>query len=205
MSFLQKTIHITKEANKEYKMNRAEYERASNVLYDISERKIKKCVLQRAKDGYTDATFDVIIDFNLDIAAKWSIKELLFSIVFEDAPPVVSRLFYLSNSPFYGFAVSTKAGAKDEGPSSVFVLDWTHEMLQPIPGFSPSANPQTTPLANPQPALSADSHPPDVSLGNFSQQYTRPAEPQVQNLPDAPVNPVVRNIFAYTFLPPFTK
>ena len=90
MSFLQQIIQATKESNKKYKMERAEYERASNVLYDIAERKIKKCVLQRAKDGYTDATFDVIDDLKLDIAGKWSIPELLFAIIFEDAPPVVS-------------------------------------------------------------------------------------------------------------------
>jgi len=48
MSFLHQIIQATKESNKKYKMERAEYERASNVLYDIAERKIKKCVLRRA-------------------------------------------------------------------------------------------------------------------------------------------------------------
>ena len=149
MSFLQQIIQATKESNKKYKMERAEYERASNVLYDIAERKIKKRVLQRAKDGYTDATFDVIDDLKLDIAGKWSIPELLFAIIFEDAPPVVSRLFYLSKSPFDGFNISTKG--KEDGPPSTFVLDWSYEMLKPQPAPEPPIKPQPIP-AKPQPA-----------------------------------------------------
>jgi len=162
MSFLTQVIQTTKESNKKYKMERAEYDRASNVLYDIAERKIKKCVLQRAKDGYTDATFDVIDDLKLDIAGKWSIPELLFAIIFEDAPPVVSRLFYLNNSPFDGFAISTKA--KGAGPPSTFVLDWAFEILNPHPPSSPSPRlPQRPhrPLSpNPHPLLSLSLHRP---------------------------------------------
>ena len=150
MSFLQKTIDATKESNKKYKLERAEYERASNVLYDIAERKVKKCVLQRANDGFTDATFDVINDLKLDIAGKWSIPELLFSIIFEDTPPVVSRLFYLSKSPFDGFSISTKA--KDGGPASVFVLDWAYAMLKPQTQPAPIVQPQSAPIVQPQPA-----------------------------------------------------
>jgi len=137
MSFLTQIIQTTKESNKKYKMERAEYDRASNVLYDIAARKIKKCVLQRAQDGYTDATFDVIDDLKIDIAGKWSIPELLFAIIFEDAPTVVSRLFYLSISPFDGFAISTKA--KDSGPPSTFVIDWAYEMLKSQPQPAPPA------------------------------------------------------------------
>ena len=243
MSFLQQVIDTTKESNKKYKMERAEYERASNVLYDIAERKIKKIVLQRASDGYTDATFDVVGDLKLDIAGKWSIPELLFTIIFEDAPPVVSRLFYLSNSPFGGFAISTKASDKE--PPSVFVIDWAYAMLtlpnkpapptkpQPAPSVKPQpappTKPQPAPLVKPQPAPSDNpgpvyyTFPPmaicnmgvantaETTLGskeNFSQQSTPPAKPRVQSPPGAPMkpnNPVVRNIFADTSLPPLTE
>jgi hypothetical protein len=180
MSFLTQVIQTTKESNKKYKMERAEYERASNVLYDIAERKIKKCVLQRAKDGYTDATFDVIDDLKLDIAGKWSIPELLFAIIFEDAPPVVSRLFYLNNSPFDGFDISTKA--KGAGPPSTFVLDWAYEMLKPQPA----------PPIKPQPAPPAKTTPP------AKPQPTPPAKPQTAPpVPPAnPYNPLVHNIFS---------
>ena len=235
MSFLQQIIQTTKESNKKYKMERAEYERASNVLYDIAERKIKKCVTQRAKDGYTDATFDVIDDLKLDIAGKWSIPELLFAIIFEDAPPVVSRLFYLSNSPFDGFAISTKA--KGAGPPSTFVLDWAYEMLKPQPAPAPPTKPQPTPPTKPQPAppvspanpynppahnIFSDSSLPLVTdqelidylaaiaggQMSFSQQSTPPTKPRVQNPPSAPAkpsNPVVRNLFADSSLPPVTE
>jgi len=251
MSFLQQIIQATKESNKKYKMERAEYERASNVLYDIAERKIKKCVLQRAKDGYTDATFDVIDDLKLDIAGKWSIPELLFAIIFEDAPPVVSRLFYLSKSPFDGFNISTQA--KEGGPPSTFVLDWAYEMLKPQPAPAPPIKPQSAPPAKPQPAPLAkpQSAPPakpqpappaspanpynplahnifsDSSLPlvtdqelidylaaitggqlNFSGHSTPPTKPRVPNPPGAPVkpnNPVVRNLFEDSSLPPPTE
>jgi hypothetical protein len=235
MSFLQQIIQTTKESNKKYKMERAEYERASNVLYDIAERKIKKCVTQRAKDGYTDATFDVIDDLKLDIAGKWSIPELLFAIIFEDAAPVVSRLFYLSNSPFDGFAISTKA--KGAGPPSTFVLDWAYEMLKPQPAPAPPTKPQPTPPTKPQPAppvspanpynppahnIFSDSSLPLVTdqelidylaaiaggQMSFSQQSTPPTKPRVQNPPSAPVkpsNPVVRNLFTDSSLPPLTE
>jgi hypothetical protein len=218
MSFLQQIIQTTKESNKKYKMERAEYERASNVLYDIAERKIKKCVTQRAKDGYTDATFDVIDDLKLDIAGKWSIPELLFAIIFEDAPPVVSRLFYLSNSPFDGFAISTKA--KGAGPPSVFVLDWAYEMLKPLPQPAPPIKPQPAPKPAPKPAppanIEAVYYPlPPVSnwdMGMFNTEEsilgTPPTKPRVQTPPGAPVkpiNPVVRNLFADSSLPPVTE
>lgn len=187
MSFLNQVIETTKESNKKYKMERAEYERASNVLYDIAERKLKKCVLQRAKDGYTDATFDVIDDLKLDIAGKWSIPELLFAIIYEDAPPVVSRLFYLSSSPFDGFAISTKD--KGVGPPSTFVIDWAYAMLKP----------QTTTPAKPQTCFSAAA----IEQGNFPQQSTPPAKPNVQcpGAPVKPANPNVRDLFSNTSLP----
>ena len=215
MSFLQKTIDATKESNKKYKLERAEYERASNVLYDIAERKVKKCVLQRANDGFTDATFDVINDLKLDIAGKWSIPELLFSIIFEDTPPVVSRLFYLSKSPFDGFSISTKA--KDGGPASVFVLDWAYAMLKTQTQSAPIVQPQPAPIAKPQPAPIAKPAPiqmPDDDITqelnnlltaiagmreNVHQQTTPPYKPRMQNPPNAPMksnNPVARNIFA---------
>jgi hypothetical protein len=204
MNFLNQVIETTKESNKKYKMERAEYERASNVLYDIAERKLKKCVLQRAKDGYTDATFDVIDDLKLDIAGKWSIPELLFTIIFEDAPPVVSRLFYLSNSPFDGFAISTKE--KGTGPPSTFVLDWAYAMLKPqntIPAKPPAA-----PTARAQTSLSRDLgdyfSAAAVEQGNFPQQSTPPTKPNVQIPPGAPVkpaNPIVRDLFSNTSLP----
>ena len=249
MSFLTQVIQTTKESNKKYKMERAEYDRASNVLYDIAERKIKKCVLQRAKDGYTDATFDVIDDLKLDIAGKWSIPELLFAIIFEDAPPVVSRLFYLNNSPFDGFAISTKA--KGAGPPSTFVLDWAYEMLKPQPQpappikprpappakTTPPAKPQSPPPAKPQPAPPVSPTNPynplvhnifsDSSLSSvtdqelidyltaitgghvdFSQQSTPLTKPREQTPPSAPVkpnNPVARNLFADSSLPPLTE
>jgi hypothetical protein len=250
MSFLTQVIQTTKESNKKYKMERAEYDRASNVLYDIAERKIKKCVLQRAKDGYTDATFDVIDDLKLDIAGKWSIPELLFAIIFEDAPSVVSRLFYLSISPFDGFAISTKA--KGAGPPSTFVLDWTYQLLKPQPQTAPPikphpttpaktettpAKPQLPPPAKPQPApLISPANPynplvhnifSDRSLSSvtdqelidylsaitgghvdFSGHSTPLTKPREQNPPSAPVkpnNPVIRNIFADTSLPPLTE
>ena len=212
MSFLNQVIETTKESNKKYKMERAEYERASNVLYDIAERKLKKCVLQRAKDGYTDATFDVIDDLKLDIAGKWSIPELLFSIIFEDAPPVVSRLFYLSSSPFDGFAISTKD--KGVGPPSTFVIDWAYAMLKPQtttpakPQPAIPAKPQNAPAARPQTYLSKDLNDyfstAAVEQGNFPQQSTPPAKPNVQTPPGAPVkpaNPIVRDLFSNTSLP----
>jgi hypothetical protein len=192
MSFLTQVIQTTKESNKKYKMERAEYDRASNVLYDIAERKIKKCVLQRAKDGYTDATFDVIDDLKLDIAGKWSIPELLFAVVFEDAPPVVSRLFYLSNSPFDGFAISTKA--KGVGPPSTFVLDWAYEMLKPKPQTTPPIKPQTTSPVEPQTTPPVETQPtPPVET-----QPTPPVEPQPTPLvsPANPYNPLAHNIFS---------
>lgn len=230
MSFLQQVIDTTKESNKKYKMERAEYERASNVLYDIAERKIKKTVLQRAKDGYTDATFDVINDLKLDIAGKWSIPELLFAIIFEDAPPVVSRLFYLSKSPFDGFVITTKA--KDAGPASVFILDWAYEMLKPQP--NPKLTPiktQITPPANPLPLPPAKTQPVPITkpptappvtrmpecdlsheLNNLltalaNVQQTPPPKPQMQTPPGAPMkpnNPVCRNIFPDTSIPAIT-
>ena len=227
MSFLQQIIQATKESNKKYKMERAEYERASNVLYDIAERKIKKCVLQRAKDGYTDATFDVIDDLKLDIAGKWSIPELLFSIIFEDAPPVVSRLFYLSKSPFDGFNISTKA--KEGGQPSTFVLDWAYEMLKPQPAPAPPIKPQPAPPASPANPYNPLAHNifSDSSLPlvtdqelidylaaitggqlNFSGHSTPPTKPRVPNPPGAPVkpnNPVVRNLFEDSSLPPPTE
>lgn len=184
MNFLQQTIQTTRESNKKYKMERAEYDRASNVLYDIAERKIKKSITQRAKDGYTDATFDIINDLKLDIAGKWSIPELLFAIIFEDAPPVVSRLFYLSHSPFDGFAISTKA--KGVGPPSVFVLDWAYEMLKPLPQPAPPIKPQPSPPTKPQPAPPAPPAKP------------QPAPPAA---PTKPYNPPIRNIFQDSSLP----
>ena len=214
MSFLQQIIQATKESNKKYKMERAEYERASNVLYDIAERKIKKCVLQRAKDGYTDATFDVIDDLKLDIAGKWSIPELLFAIIFEDAPPVVSRLFYLSNSPFDGFAISTKA--KGAGNPSTFVLDWAYEMLkpQPIPA-KPQPAPPASPanLYNPLPLVTDQGlidYLTAIAGGqmSFSGHSTPPTKPGVTTPPGAPAkpnNPVVRNLFEDSSLPPPTE
>jgi hypothetical protein len=212
MSFLQQIIQTTRESNKKYKMERAEYDRASNVLYDIAERKIKKSITQRAKDGYTDATFDIINDLKLDIAGKWSIPELLFSIIFEDAPPVVSRLFYLASSPFAGFAISTKA--KDAGTPSVFVIDWAYEMLKPQTAIP--AKPQPAPPVKPQPAPPV-SPAQDYSINKELSDYfsaitggavnfptTPPAKPLVQHPPGAPVkpnNPVVRNIFEDSSLP----
>ena len=218
MSFLNQVIETTKESNKKFKLERAEYERASNVLYDIAERKLKKCVLQRANAGYTDATFDVLNDLKLDIAGKWSIPELLFSIIFEDAPPVVSRLFYLSNSPFDGFAISTKA--KDAGPPSVFVIDWAYAMLKPQAQTTPNPTPKPTPKPAPKPAppanIEAVYYPlPPVSnwdMGMFNTEEsilgTPPIKPRVHSPPDAPVkpnNPVVRNIFAESFTPTLTE
>jgi len=217
MNFLQQTINATKESNKKYKLERAEYERASNVLYDIAERKIKKVVLQRANDGFTDATFDVINDLKLDIAGKWSIPELLFDIIFEDTSPVVSRLFYLSKSPFDGFSISTKS--KDGGPASVFVLDWAYQMLQPktqsapIIKPEPTIEPEPTPIINPEltpVASQMTDHDMVKELNNLlsaiagvranvHQQTTPPSKPRVPNTPGAPVksnNSVVRNIFA---------
>ena len=211
MSFLQQTINATKESNKKYKLERAEYERASNVLYDIAERKIKKVVLQRANDGFTDATFDVINDLKLDIAGKWSITELLFAIIFEDTPPVVSRLFYLSKSPFDGFSISTKS--KDGGPASVFVLDWAYQMLKPNTQTAPIIKPQPAPIIKPEPtpvASQMTDHDMVKELNNLlsaiagmrensHQQTTPPSKPRVPNTPGAPVksnNSVVRNIFA---------
>lgn len=195
MSFLQQTINATKESNKKYKLERAEYERASNVLCDIAERKIKKVVLQRANDGFTDATFDVINDLKLDIAGKWSIPELLFAIIFEDTPPVVSRLFYLSNSPFNGFVISTKE--KDGGPASTFIIDWAYEMLKPQHDI-PAKPPTTVPLSK---DLNDYFSTAAVEQGNFS---TPPAKPNVQTPPGAPVkpaNPIVRDLFSNTSLP----
>ena len=219
MSFLQQTINATKESNKKYKLERAEYERASNVLYDIAERKIKKVVLQRANDGFTDATFDVINDLKLDIAGKWSITELLFAIIFEDTPPVVSRLFYLSKSPFDGFSISTKS--KDGGPASVFVLDWAYQMLKPKTQTATIAKPQPAPIIKPEPTPIIKPEPTPVASQmtdhdmvkelnnllsaiagmreNSHQQTTPPSKPRVPNTPGAPVksnNSVVRNIFA---------
>ena len=181
MSFLTQIIQTTKESNKKYKIEHAEYDRASNVLYDIAERKIKKCVLQRAKDGYTDATFDVIDDLKLDIAGKWSIQELLFAIIFEDAPPVISRLFYLSNSPFDGFAISTKA--KGVGPPSTFDIDWSYQMLKTQPQPALPIKPQPTPSAKTTP--SAKLQPP-------------PAKPQTAPIapPANPYNSLAHNIFS---------
>jgi hypothetical protein len=212
MSFLNQVIETTKESNKKYKMERAEYERASNVLYDIAERKLKKCVLQRAKDGYTDATFDVIDDLKLDIAGKWSIPELLFTIIFEDVPPVVSRLFYLSNSPFDGFAISTKA--KDAGPPSTFVLDWAYAMLKPqsTPAAKPQpatpAKPQPAPTARPQTSLSRDLNDyfssAAVAQGNFPQQSTPPSKPETTPKPaPKPAPPANAHPVCYT-LPPLS-
>ena len=215
MSFLQQTINATKESNKKYKLERAEYERASNVLYDIAERKIKKVVLQRANDGFTDATFDVINDLKLDIAGKWSITELLFAIIFEDTPPVVSRLFYLSKSPFDGFSISTKS--KDGGPASVFVLDWAYQMLKPKtqtatiakPQPAPIIKPEPTPIIKPEPTPIIKPEPTPVASQmtdhdmvkelnnllsaiagmreNSHQQTTPPSKPRVPNTPGAPV------------------
>lgn len=205
MSFLQQTIIATKESNKKYKLERAEYERASNVLCDIAERKIKKVVLQRASDGFTDATFDVINDLKLDIAGKWSIPELLFAIIFEDTPPVVSRLFYLSNSPFNGFVISAKE--KGAGPPSTFIIDWAYEMLKPQHAI-PDKPPTTVPAARPQNSLSKDLNDyfstAAVEQGNFPQQSTPPAKPNVQTPPGAPVKPansIVRDLFSNTSLP----
>ena len=212
MSFLNQVIENTRESNKKYKLERAEYDRASNVLYDIAERKLKKCVLQRANDGYTDATFDVINDLKLDIAGKWSIPELLFAIIFEDAPPVVSRLFYLSNSPFAGFSISSHV--KSTGPSSVFVIDWAYQMLQA------PAKPQPAPVAKPQPAPVARMLDYDMTQesNNFLTaitgvqeniyQKTTPPKPLVPTPPGAPVkpnNPVARNISEETSIPPLTE
>ena len=224
MSFLNQVIETTKESNKKYKLERAEYERASNVLYDIAERKLKKCVLQRANAGYTDATFDVINDLKLDIAGKWSIPELLFAIIFEDAPPVVSRLFYLSNSPFDGFAISTKD--KGAGPPSVFVIDWAYAMLKPQtqpapvkPEPAPKPAPKPSPKPAPKPAPPANieavyySLPPvsnwDMGMFNTEESIlgTPPTKPREQTPPGAPVkpnNPVVRNIFEDRPLPMLT-
>ena len=215
MSFLQQTINATKESNKKYKLERAEYERASNVLYDIAERKIKKVVLQRANDGFTDATFDVINDLKLDIAGKWSIPELLFAIIFEDTPPVVSRLFYLSKSPFDGFSISTKS--KDGGPASVFVLDWAYQMLKPKTQPASIAKPQPAPIIKPEPTHTIKPEPTPIikpeptpvasqmtdhdmvkelnnllsaiagMRENVHQQTTPPSKPRVPNTPGAPV------------------
>jgi len=237
MSFLTQIIQTTKESNKKYKMERAEYDRASNVLYDIAARKIKKCVLQRAQDGYTDATFDVIDDLKIDIAGKWSIPELLFAIIFEDAPTVVSRLFYLSISPFDGFAISTKA--KGAGPPSTFVIDWAYEMLKPQPQPAPPIKPQPAPPAKTTLPPSAKTQPaPPVSPANpynplvqnifssvtdqglidylsaitcghvLSGHSTPPTKTREQNPPGAPAkpnNPVARNLFADSSLPPPTE
>lgn len=215
MSFLQQTINATNESNKKYKLERAEYERASNVLYDIAERKIKKVVLQRANDGFTDATFDVINDLKLDIAGKWSIPELLFAIIFEDTPPVVSRLFYLSKSPFDGFSISTKS--KDGGPASVFVLDWVYQMLKPKTQSASIAKPQPAPIIKPEPTHTIKPEPTPIinpeptpvasqmtdhdmvkelnnlmstiagMRANVHQQTTPPSKPRVPNTPGAPV------------------
>ena len=213
MSFLNQVIETTKESNKKYKLERAEYERASNVLYDIAERKLKKCVLQRANAGYTDATFDVINDLKLDIAGKWSIPELLFAIIFEDAPPVVSRLFYLSNSPFDGFAISTKE--KGAGPASVFVIDWAYAMLKPQstppaePKPAPKPAPKPTHIANIEPAYYTLPPMTNWDMGMFNTEEsvlgTPPTKPREQTPPDAPKKtnkPVVRNIFEEGRPPP---
>ena len=228
MSFLNQVIEATKESNMKFKLERAEYERASNVLYDIAERKLKKFVLQRAKDGFTDATFDVVGDLKLDIAGKWSIPELLFAIIFEDIPPVVSRLFYLANSPFAGFSISTKA-PKENGTQTVFVLDWAYEMLQYKPQPTPPAKPQPTPPTKPQPTPPTKSQPaPHTSpapeydftkelndylaaIGtgsvNFPHQTTPNTKTGAQVPPGAPVkppNPVARNLFADSSIPMLT-
>jgi hypothetical protein len=212
MSFLQQTIKTTKESNKKYKMERAEYDRTSNVLYDIAERKLKKCVLQRAENGYTDATFDVIDDLKVDIAGKWSIPELLFAIIFEDAPPVVSRLFYLSQSPFSGFAISTKA--KGAGPPSTFVLDWAYEMLKPQPAIPAKTQPavpekpQHAPTARPQTSLSRDLgdyfSAAAVEQGNFPQQSTPPAKPETTPKPAPKPAPQANAHPACYTLPPLS-
>lgn len=211
MSFLNQVVETTKESNKKYRLERAEYERASNVLYDIAERQLKKYILQRANDGYTDATFDVIDDLKLDISGKWSIPELLFDIIFEDAPPVVSRLFHLSNSPFDGFGISTEA--KGAGPSSVFAIDWTHAMLQQqsAPPAKPQPMPKEEASGSRVPEFWADAphhHIPDEGFGNFSQQSAPLTTPRVHSPPGAPEkpnNPVIRNIFADTPRPPLTE
>jgi len=127
MSFLDQIITATKDSNRKYKLERAEYERASNVLYNIAERKAKAIVLARARDGFTDATFDVMNDIVVDIATKWSVKELLYAIIFEDIPPVVTRLFYTADSPFNGFSITNQKNAS--GEASIFVIDWIHAML----------------------------------------------------------------------------
>lgn len=201
MSFLQQTINATKESNKKYKLERAEYERASNVLFDIAERKIKKIVLQRAHDGFTDVTFDVINDLKLDIAGKWSIPELLFATIFEDTPPVVSRLFHLNKSPFVGFSISTKG--KDGGAlASVFAIDWAYQMLKPQtqPDPTPIDKPDLTPVDKPDHDMGRELNNLMTAIAdgmwkNDHQQNT----PRVPNTPGAPVKsniPVARNIFA---------
>jgi hypothetical protein len=148
MSFIQKVIETTKNSQSD----RAEYDRVSNVLYNIVDRRVKKEVLARAEDGYTSAKVDLLNDISVDISSKWSIQDLLFGYVFEDATPVVDRVFRGKTSSFEGFDIT--------GQAHVISLDWTMAMLGETPPPQPPAQtPPNTPRPPPQPPAQ---NPPDT-------------------------------------------
>jgi hypothetical protein len=135
MSFIQKVIETTKNSQSD----RAEYDRVSNVLYNIVNRRVKKEVLARAEDGYTTATIDLLNDISVDISSKWTISDLLFGYVFQDATPVVDRMFRGESSSFEGFDIT--------GQAHVISLDWTMAMLGEKPSPRPLAPTPDTPRA----------------------------------------------------------
>ena len=163
MSFIQTVVETTKNSQ----TVRAEYDRVSNVLYNIVDRRVKKEVLARAEDGYTNATIDLLNDISVDINSRWSIHELLFGNVFQDAAPVVDRLFRGEPSSFEGFDIS--------GQAHVISLDWTMAMLGQTPPQPPAPNALKTPAHSPP---------------------NTPREP-AQSPPDTPraSRPFTRNIF----------
>ena len=146
MSFIQKVIETTKNSQ----TDRAEYDRVSNVLYNIVDRRVKEEVLARAEDGYTSAKIDLLNDISVDINSKWSISDLLFGHVFQDATPVVDRIFRNESSAFGGFDIT--------GQAHVISLDWTMAMLgetppkpkplTPNPPKTPAQTPPNTPRAS---------------------------------------------------------
>ena len=143
MSFIQKVIETTKNSQSD----RAEYDRVSNVLYNIVDRRVKKEVLARAEDGYTSAKIDLLNDISVDISSKWSISDLLFGHVFQNAAPVVDRIFRNEPSSFAGFDIT--------GQAHVISLDWTMAMLgqtPPQPQLSTPNTPRAPAQTPPQPA-----------------------------------------------------
>ncbi|AGE56225.1 hypothetical protein PBCVNEJV1_211R [Paramecium bursaria Chlorella virus NE-JV-1] len=107
----------------------AHLEKDADVLFKHVERRIKQTIKNAASCGNMNISVDLNA-LNLDLASKYSVKQLLFDKITHSFVPVSVRMFG-DRTPFGGFKISEVA-------KNVFDISWSHGLVKPEPVVPPT-------------------------------------------------------------------